>query len=108
MGIVDTFKLYEDNDPKHSVHIVKEWKLYNCPRMILTPPQSPDLNPIENLWNQLDRAVHVPSPSSVSELRRRLPEEWIKLNLDYIQKIIRNMPTRLQAILDQKGNATQY
>ncbi len=29
-----------------------------CPRRLLTPPQSPDMNPIENLWSFVDREVH--------------------------------------------------
>jgi len=50
MNIRDNFKFYQDNDPKHKSRIVQEHLLYNCPK-ILHPPQSPDLNPIENLWN---------------------------------------------------------
>lgn len=53
LGIRDTFKFYQDNDPKRKFHIVKSWLLYKCPKVLETPPQSHDLNPIENLWAQL-------------------------------------------------------
>ncbi|KOC59383.1 hypothetical protein WH47_11894 [Habropoda laboriosa] len=39
LGIVNCFKFYSDNDPKHTSHMVKMWQLYNCPKVINTPPQ---------------------------------------------------------------------
>ena len=52
MGIRDTFKFYQDND-KHKSRIVQEYLLYKCPKVLHRSPESPDLNPIENLWDQL-------------------------------------------------------
>ncbi|GBO16604.1 hypothetical protein AVEN_186310-1 [Araneus ventricosus] len=54
-GIQNTFKLYQDNDPKHTALNVCLWLLYNCPKAIKTPPYSPDLNPIENAWHELKK-----------------------------------------------------
>jgi hypothetical protein len=39
----------QDNDPKHTAHITREWLLYDARGLLETPPQSPDINPIENL-----------------------------------------------------------
>lgn len=50
MNIRGTFKFYQDNDPKHKSRIVQEYLLYNYPKVLHPLPQSPDLNPIENLW----------------------------------------------------------
>ena len=52
-GIRNTFYFYQDNDPKHKASATREWLLYNCPKVIETPPQSADCNPIENLWEYL-------------------------------------------------------
>ncbi len=60
-----------------------------------TPAQSPDLNPIENLWDELDRRVHERLISSIPELREHLQEEWAKLSLECIQKLISSMPKRM-------------
>ena len=40
----------QNNDPKHTSYVVREWLLYNVPKQLKTSPQSPDLNPIEHLW----------------------------------------------------------
>ncbi|EGI65925.1 Transposable element Tcb2 transposase, partial [Acromyrmex echinatior] len=50
MNIRGSFKFYQDNDPKHKSRILQEYLLYNCPKVLHSSPQSPDLNPIENLW----------------------------------------------------------
>ncbi len=65
---------------------------------VLHPTQSPDLNPIENLWDELDHRVHERPISSIPELRERLQEEWAKLSLEYIQKLISSMPKRMQTV----------
>ena len=37
MGLDTSFQFYQDNDPKHKSRVVKEWLLYNCPKLIKTP-----------------------------------------------------------------------
>ncbi|GFV41670.1 transposable element Tcb1 transposase [Trichonephila clavipes] len=49
LGISEHFKLYQDNDPKHTVGIYKLWALYHYPSVIKTPAQIPDLNPTEHV-----------------------------------------------------------
>ena len=107
-GISDTFKLYQDNDPKHKAHKVRSWLLYNCPKVLETPPQSPDLNPIENLWSELDHRVHKTPISSLPMLKARLQEEWAKISPEYIKKIINNMPNRLSDTMQNNGYHTKY
>lgn len=108
MGLSSKWKFYQDNDPKHTSLVVREFLVYNCPHVIKTPAQSPDMNPIENLWEYLDRRVRETPPSSKTTLRARLQEEWAKIPTEYLQKIILNMPQRLQSVIDNHGNATRY
>lgn len=108
MGIPNTFNFYQDNDPKYKARIVQEYLLYNCPKVLQPPPQSPDLNPIENVWDELERRIRTTTISSKEMLKRRLREEWDSLGTEYSKKIISNMPQRLKEVIQQDGYPTRY
>ncbi|GFX14897.1 transposable element Tcb2 transposase [Trichonephila clavipes] len=57
LSMENTFIFQQDNDLNHTARVTKTWLLYHAPRRLETPPQSPDLNPIENLWMNLDTEV---------------------------------------------------
>ncbi|GFV74635.1 transposable element Tcb2 transposase [Trichonephila clavipes] len=57
LSMENTFTFQQDNDPKHTAIVTKTWLLYHALIRLETPPQSPDLNPIENLWMHLDTEV---------------------------------------------------
>ena len=72
------------------------------------PPQSPDLNPIENLWSQLNRKIKLSERNSLNNFKHTVLEAWSALDLDDIRKLIDSMPKRLQKVIDKKGYATAY
>lgn len=108
LGIQQNFKFYHDNDPKHSARTVREWLLYNCPTCLKTPPQSPDINVIENVWSMLKTKVAERNVSNKNELKTVVVEEWNSISPQYTQILVESMPKRLQAILDNKGGPTKY
>lgn len=72
------------------------------------PSQSPDLNPIENLWNELDKRVRVHKYSNSTDFFQKLHEEWNKFTLDDIKPLIESMPRRCAAVIVAKGMSTKY
>ncbi|TWW59170.1 Transposable element [Takifugu flavidus] len=72
-----------DNDPKHTAKATKEWLKKNHIKVMEWPSQSPvespDLNPIENLWRELKVRVAKRQPTNLNDLERICKEEWAKI-----------------------------
>ena len=66
----------EDNDPKHTSHLAQSFINENIPELLDWPANSPDLNPIENLWNLVKRNVEKRMPQNQKDLIQFMVEEW--------------------------------
>ena len=88
LGIRNTFRYWQDNDPKHKAYDTRNWLLYNCPHVIETPPQSPDLNIIENLWDHLEVKLREGHVTGKAHLRERIQQAWASISPEYVQKLI--------------------
>ncbi len=102
------FTFQQDNDPKHTAKITKEWLHNNSVTVLEWPSQSPDLNPIEHLWRDLKMAVHQRLPSNLTELERICKEEWQRIPKSRCEKLVASFPKTLMAVLNQKGASTKY
>uniref|UniRef100_A0A667Z9S7 Tc1-like transposase DDE domain-containing protein n=1 Tax=Myripristis murdjan TaxID=586833 RepID=A0A667Z9S7_9TELE len=56
------------------------------------PPQSPDLNPIQMVWGELDRRVKAKGPTSAKHLWELPQDCWKTISGDYLLKLIERMP----------------
>lgn len=106
----ENYIFQEDNAPIHTARVVKSWKDENSITTLPWPAQSPDLNPIENLWDELDRQVraHKPLPKNREDLWRILQEKWSNISVDKYQNLIDSMPRRVDAVINNKGYPTKY
>jgi len=106
----ETYIFQDDNAPCHTARLVKSWKEENSINFLPWPFQSSDLNPIENLWDELERRVRgsQPRPKNKGELIIALKREWYAIEQSKIEKLIESMPRRVKAVLDAKGNPTKY
>ena len=72
--------------------------------------KSPALNPIEHLWDNLDRRVRrrLNPPNNVNVLRAALLEEWNNIPQGDINKLVLSMRRRCQAVSIAHGGHTRY
>uniref|UniRef100_A0A673XKP2 Tc1-like transposase DDE domain-containing protein n=1 Tax=Salmo trutta TaxID=8032 RepID=A0A673XKP2_SALTR len=97
----------QDNDPKHCSKSTRAFMQRNKYHVLEWPSQSPDLNIIENLWDDLKRAVHARQPSNLTELEMFCKEEWSKIPSSRIHTL-RGHWKRLEAVILAKGGSTKY
>ena len=65
-----------DNDPKHRTRLVTKWLDENNVKRIEWPSFSPDINPIEHFWDEMERRVKKESPKNERELKEALVRVW--------------------------------
>ena len=104
-----------DNDPKHTSKVVAKWQQSqgiggkdNKVKVLEWRSQSPDLNPIENVWGGLNKRVRARRPTNLTQLHQLCQEEWAKIHPTYCGKVVEGYPKRLAQVKQFKGNATKY
>ncbi|GFW87845.1 transposable element Tcb2 transposase [Trichonephila clavipes] len=94
----------QDNARPHTARVAQ-----NFLRHFLTlawPARSPDLYPVEHVWDQLKRQM--PSCQSVHDLELTVQDLWAHLPQDNIRCLINSMPDRGAACIAAGGGPTRY
>lgn len=101
----DNFVLMHDNARCHTSRVTRQFLDEVGIRTMDWPALSPDMNPIEHVWDQLKRKVRArnPAPTNVEELKEALLEEWEAFPQDDIKKLIRSMRNRLETLIRVRG-----
>src|SRR5215212_3941623 len=106
----ETFTFQDDNAPIHTAKKTSKWKLDSNIPCLPWLPRSPDINPIEHLWDELEYRIRRRRilPKNEDELFGFLLEEWENIPVKILENLVDTMPHRVQAIYDANGNATRY
>ncbi|KAK3575061.1 hypothetical protein QTP86_019760 [Hemibagrus guttatus] len=97
-----------DNDPKHTARATKEWLRKKHFKVLERPSQSPDLNPIENLWRDLKIRVAQRQPQNITALEEICMEEWAKLPATVCKNLVVTYRKRRLQPTGQTGNACTH
>jgi|SRR5271169_6146171 len=102
--------IMEDGAPIHRSAAASRWRTTNEISVLPWPAQSPDLNPIENIWKELKVRINKRPiiPRNEDALVAALQEEWKNISEDIISDAVANMPQRLKDVISAKGGSTKY
>ena len=95
----DDWRFQQDNDPKHTSRIAKTFLNDNVPEVMDWPSNSPDLNPIENLWNIVKTNVEKRMPDNRGDLEQFMKEEWGKIPDSVLINLVNSMKTVVSLLL---------
>ena len=105
----DNLILMEDGAPVHCSVLSSAWRHVHGMKKLLWLANSPDLNPIENLWKILKDVVQKESlPRNRDELVETLQQVWEEVSLQTINVLIASMPFRMEAVINVHGGSTRW
>lgn len=106
----------QDNDPKHGSNLNKKYlnkrvaQAKGMLEIMKWPSQSPDINPLEHIWNWLKADLDKlgSRPTSPDALWEWLQAAWGRVPMSLITSVVDGMPRRVAAVIEARGDATKY
>ena len=100
--------LQQDNATPHTARVTRNFLQQKNVVTLPWPALSPDLNPIEHVWDFLGKKVRERQCDNARQLRNALQQEWNALPIQYIRRLIGSMRRRCTAVLRANGGHTRY
>ena len=100
----------QDNAPCHKARIVMTFLAENNISTLEWPPQSPDMNPIENLWAIIKRRRQKKFgvPKTQADLIEQIFETWNAIDQELVSKLSDSASERVNEVLKLKGKVSRY
>lgn len=102
------FSLMHDNARPHVARVVSDYLDEMEIQRLNWPARSPDLNPIEHVWDMLGRLIRNRQPETIPDLRIALLEEWENIPQRDIANCVESLPRRMAAVIRARGGNTRY
>ena len=96
------FVFQQDNDPKHKSTRVKEYIDDRNIKTMSWPSQSPDMNPIENLWHDLKTVVASKTQKNIKQLKEIIVAEWNLIDKNICKNLVASMHQRSYDLWEPK------
>jgi len=98
----------QDGAPSHTAKATQAEFLSKGLELIKWPAQSPDLNPIENIWSLLKYKTGLHFPTTRDKVVEAAQLEWSRLTASDISRCCQSMRQRCQAVIDAQGGPTRW
>jgi transposase len=102
------FVFQQDNATSHTAKYARQWFESQGYEVIDWPANSPDLNPIENLWRLMKDALQKELERSSENWMVRIQEIWDNIVPNYLESLINSMPDRIEACIAANGGRINY
>jgi len=109
MDISGTDIFQQDNAPCHRSRRSRKWFEDHQIEVLDWPANSPDLNPIENLWRRMKVVINQGTHDNVNALKEAITKAWCTaIDKEECVKLIESMPRRIEAVIRNRGFPTKY
>jgi len=99
----------DDNAPCHRAKKVQRWYSSQHVERMEWPAQSPDLNPIENLWQRLGNIISKHKPKTKRELTEQVIAGWFRvISQEELAKLVDSLPRRCRMVIQNHGWPIKY
>lgn len=103
-----TFVFQHDLAPPHKAKSTQAFLKNKNIEVLPWPGNSPDLNPIENIWGILKQQLSPMIYNSAEDLWNEVQRKWYQLSRNLCQKLVFSMPKRLQMVKKSIGYPIKY